>query len=110
MNITNERQLLSVVRDATTGNPEILPKFIEKIEPLFDDFIAKGTEKDEYGGWTFKLKFVRSSSPECEPYHSILSSSDTSWVFCPKGKDDCIYAIPGKGLVAIHLHSFLWNI
>ena len=109
MKLTNERQLLPIVRDAVTNHERALPRFMEEISPLYDRFIASGIDKDTYRGYTFSLEFINASLPDCEPYLSAISSSDSSWKFFPEGKDDGIYVVPGKGIIKIHLCSFLWN-
>jgi hypothetical protein len=82
---------------------------MEEISPLYDRFIAAGIDKDEYHGYTFALEFINAALSDCEPYWSSISPDDSLWKFFPEGKDDCTYAVPGKGLIKIHLYSFLWN-
>ena len=109
MKLPEERQLLPIVRDAVTYHEQALPRFMEAISPLYDRFIAAGIERDTYSGWAFDLEFINSASSDCEPYRSTISSAEQTWKFFPEAKDACIYAVPGKGIIKIHLHSFLWS-
>lgn len=89
MIIKDERQLLPLVRDAATGREDAIAPFIDAISPLFEDFLTSGLEKDKYEGYTFGLSFFKRSMPECEPYLSALSATDSSWPF--RLNDDSIY-------------------
>ena len=109
MIIKDERQLLPLVRDAATGREYAIAPFIEAISPLFEDFLTSGLEKDKYEGYTFGLSFFKPSMPECEPYLSALSATDSSWLFFNEGKDYCTYVVPGKGIIKIIICSFLWH-
>lgn len=109
MKIPNERDLLSPIRNAVTGLAWTRGPFITAISPLFEAFLQSGQEKDEYAGWCFNLTFLNKTIADQKPYHEALYANNPDWVFFPEGKDDCTYVIPGKGLIKIHLFSFLWN-
>lgn len=108
MIIKDERQLLPIVRDAATGREYAIAPFVEAISPLFEVFLTSGLEKNIYEGYTFGLSFFKPSMPECEPYLSALSATDSSWLFFNEGKDSCTCVVPGKGIIKIILCSFLW--
>lgn len=109
MVIPNERQLLPTVRDAVSGRASAISPLVDAIGPLFEQFIKGDQEKDIYRGWAFNLTFIKKAIVECEPYLSGIPTGSPEWLFFGEGKDDCTYAIPGKGVIKIHLLSFLWN-
>lgn len=109
MIISNERQLLPIIRNAVIHPNNDLSQFIDTICPLFDSFLIGDLDQDEYRGWTFDILFFKATCSECETYHSAIMSSDPLWLFFSEGKEDCSYVIPQKGLIRIHLHSFLWQ-
>lgn len=109
MKISSERDILPVVRETVSGNVKAMPRFIEVMNPLIDDFVSRGMEVDEYHGWALSLKFLSPSNAECEPFQPSLGSQASGWKYIPEGKNDCAYVVPGKGVIKIHLFSFLWN-
>lgn len=109
MKIDNERQILSAVRSAVSGCGISLDGFVNTIGPLFEQFMQENKEFDEYKGWCFDLTFIRATVSECRPYLSGLSLESDSWRYFSEGKNGCIYAIPEKGIIKIHLHDFLWS-
>lgn len=109
MTIQNERELLTTIRYAVEGKDSAQKDFYEKIYPMFNHFVNSGAEQDIYKGWTFDVSFFKITHTECELYRSVMHSSLMEWKYISIGKDDCVYAIPNKGIIKIHLHSFLWN-
>ena len=110
MKLPNERHLLPIIRDAVTDPERSLTHTMEGILPLYEEFLASGKDKDEYRGWAFDLIFNNAAQSDYEPFRSAIASTDSDWNFFSESKDDCTYAVPGKGLIKIHLHSFLWNL
>lgn len=110
LNTYNERQLLPIVLDAVNNPNSATSSFVEVVVPLFDQFLNSDKEKDEYHGWAFDMTFIKASHIDCEPYRLALSSGVPGWKRISGGKDDCTCAFPGKGVIRIHLHSFLWNL
>ena len=109
MKIPDERKLLSTIRNAVVGSEPAKKIFYGAFSPMFSQFIESGTEHDSYNGWAFNISFFIKTHAECELYHSAIQSSDSIWQHIPIGKDDCVYVIPNKGIIKIHLHSYLWN-
>ena len=109
MNIPNERKLLSAIRNAEAGGDSAQKSFYELFYPKYCLFYDSDEEQDTYKGWTFDISFYRNTHTECELYRSVMQSSLIEWKFISLGKDDCVYVIPNKGIIKIHLHSFLWN-
>lgn len=109
MDIIDERGILRVVRDAVGNQESASPQFKEVLSPLFDAFIESGIEKDIYRGWAFDLEFINASLSDCKPYEDAVSSINPVWNVFLESKDDCTCVVPSKGLIKIHLHSFLWS-
>lgn len=109
MTIPNERALLTTIRNAVEGKEPAQKAFYEIFYPMFNHFINSGAEQDKYKGWTFDMSFFKITHTECELYSSVMHSSLMEWKYISIGKDDCVYVIPNKGIIKIHLHSFLWN-
>lgn len=109
MVIDSERQFLPIVKAAVLGREHDKESFLDFILPIFDAFLSSNTPKDEYQGWSFNILFVNAALSDCEPYGSEVMSGDSKWYYHLEGKDDCAYVIPKKGLIKLHLHSFLWN-
>ena len=105
----DERNLLRVVREVVTNHESALPLFKEVISPLYDAFFVSGIDKDIYRGWAFDLEFINASLSDCKPYEDEISSTDSTWKVFSESQDDCTCVVPGKGLIKIHLYSFLWN-
>ena len=103
MNIPNERKILPIVRNAVKGDS--LQEFIEMISAEFDCFVSSGKESDNYKGWSFDIEFQSARSDGYKEF--TLSDSEINYL--PKTNDDCSIVISGKGLINIHLHSFLWR-
>ena len=96
MNIDSERKYLPIFRNASKGYGR--DEFRGLIGPLFDEFLSSGQESDEYKGWAFSIKFTRTRGGE--------ESGD--WLYASQGKDDYSFRIPGRGIINIHLESWLW--
>lgn len=87
----------------------MLDSFISSVGPLFESFLNSEQDQDKYNGGAFDLSFYKAPLNECANYLSAISLQTTDWMFYSEGKDDCTIVIPGKGIIIIHLHSFLWN-
>lgn len=106
MKLDNERLLLPAVRNAVSGMSD---SFISSVGPLFESFLNSEQDQDKYNGWAFDLSFYKAPHNACDNYLSALSLETTDRLFYSEGKVDCTFVIPGKGIIIIHLHSFLWN-
>ena len=109
MDLIDERSILRVVRDTVNNNESALLQFKEVISPLFDVFIGSGKENDSYRGWAFDMEFINASISDYKSYKDEVSSTDPTWKVFSESKDDCTCVVPSKGLIKIHLHSFLWS-
>ena len=101
MTISNERSILPIVRNAVNGYS--LQELIKVISAKFDEFISSEKERDKYSGWSFDIEFVSAHSSDYNEYPLLNSGLQ----YVPKTKEDCTIVVSGKGLINIHLHSFL---
>ncbi len=107
--ITNERELLPIVRNPLTNWSETEKLFL----PLLQSFRNSNTTNDKYEGWAFSMIFIKESDIL---YQDAIASIDEErqrekdrWTFAPslKNRNESIWKYHEIAIV-IHLESWLW--
>ena len=110
MKIVDERELLPFINHQWQRKPA---KELSILLTYFGRFLESGQDEDTYNGYVYDLRFLKCSSKNYTAVSSGISQDNTldlggCILYGGLEKDESYIVIAQKGLIKIHMHSFLF--